>query len=575
MVDIHSGLHDEEEKNIGFYLVLPKIHEEAKKRGATLPQVIDAVRAAWINSLPSESELSKEDKTKIVSREELIAKCKALGVELPKSNPKLLHLAMKYGINPNSWQHDINFILKYRMHLPIKGIYDPQLEPSYELFFELFGNFYKGRIKEIKNVLENFDLSIRPINLSYSIVSSDAIKNFLPTVGQKFVKDPFGVQRREHLVLDEKGGKLVYLATRKIEHGTYLAILRTVAYCTAGCAKCYRGTQTRELRQFTAINPDGSESAVYFLPPVEQIKLLVKRWNEEKNPPEDILFSGGEPMDISLEEWLKIIEEIKKAKHLKFFRICTGDLFLGQPFRLIQPKFLEALKQFYKETGKPIKFACHLPHPAFITPEAIYTVMTLHKVGIGVEIQSQTPLEDGILCFQRDIERKIKMYGGINKISDAEIIEAWAKPMAKSFKHLRELCIKISMLSDRPYKFIHDMQQSVSIVYTTTLFSLLSEPHVGVTDAAIRPTSFAVFVPTLPNMNMSFHSLQYLSRVENSYETDGKKVMYKLPHSFGAFCEYEEPYFEGINDKRVLDVLTNMDYWKMLREKVKEEVEKI
>jgi hypothetical protein len=556
-------------EGIGLYLVLPKIFDEAKKIGATLSQVIDAVRADWISKLPSDAELSKKEKEKIVTKEELITKCKAMGVEPPKLSLRLLHLAEKYGINSYNWQHDPNFVFKYRFHLPVRGIYNPQLEPAYDLFFKLFGEFYKGEIEEIKKVLEGFDLSIRPLNLSSQIMNSEAIRNFLPEVGQKFVKDPFGVQRIEHLVLERKGGKLVYLATRKKEHGTYLAILNTVAYCTGGCAKCYRGEQTRELKQFTAINPDGAETTVYFLPPVEQIKLLVKRWNKEENPPEDILFSGGEPMDVSVEEWIKIIEELKKAKFLKFFRICTGDLFLGEPFRIIQPKFLEALKQFYKETGKPIKFACHLPHPAFITPEAVYAILTLHKVGIGIEIQSQTPLEEGILCFQKEILKKLKEYGTTN-VSDEKLLDAWAPPMAKSFKLLKELCIKISMVADRPYKFIHDMQQSVSIIYTIVLFSLLSEPHVGVTDSAIRPTSFAVFTPKLPNLNLGFHSLQYLKNVIGAYQQKGEKILIRLPHAFGEIAEYEEPLWVGINDIDTVKRIADIHFWKKLRYKVNE-----
>ncbi|MEM5871529.1 MAG: hypothetical protein QW051_01515, partial [Candidatus Aenigmatarchaeota archaeon] len=399
-------------------------------------------------------------------------------------------------------------------------------------------------------------------------------RNFLPDINQRFVKDPFGVQRREHLVLEEINGKFVYLATRKIEHGTYLAILNTVAYCSGGCAKCYRGEQTRELKQFTAINPDGTEVTVYFLPPVEQIKLLVKRWNEEENPPEDILFSGGEPMDISVDEWVKIIEELKKAKFLKFFRICTGDLFLGEPFRLIQPKFLEALKNFYYDTGKSIKFACNLPHPSFITPESVYTILTLQKLGIGIEIQTQTPLEEGILCFQKNIQKRMKIYKNLNNISETQLIDAWAPSLAKSFKLLQQLCIKVSMLGNRPYKFIHDMQKSVSLIYTTVLFSLLSEPHVGMTDAAIRPTSFALFLPTSPNLNLGFHSLQYLVKTNDAYIKNGKKVKYRFPHAFGKIVEYEEPYFYGINDKKILEMLTNVDVWFKLRKKVKKLVDK-
>ncbi|PIR05400.1 hypothetical protein COV56_02975 [Candidatus Kuenenbacteria bacterium CG11_big_fil_rev_8_21_14_0_20_37_9] len=575
MVNINSKKQEKQKKEeTGFYLVLPKIAEIARKKDANLSQVIDAVRAAWIKSLPSKLNLSKKEQSEIVSREELIAKCKSMGVELPKPNSKLLHLVMKYGMDSHSWQYDTNFVFKYRLHLPIRGIYNPQLEPTYDLFFRLFRKFYKGKVKGIKNVLENFDLSIRPLNLCSSIMFSEAVRNFLPEIEQKFIKDPFGVQRREHLVLDEKNGKLVYLATRKIEHGTYLAILQTVAYCTAGCARCYRGEQTRELKQFKAINPDGSESAIYFLPPSEQVKLLVRRWNKEKNPPEDILFSGGEPMDIDLDEWLKIIEGLKKAKFLKFFRICTGDLFLGESFRLIQLEFLEALKQFYKETGKAIKFVCNLPHPAFITPEAVYTIMTLHEAGFGIEIQSQTPLEEGVLCFQGDMQKKLKEYDGVNNISDTQILEAWAPSLARSFKLLRELGVKISMVADRPYKFIHDMQQSVSLIYTTVLFSLLSEPHIGTTDAAVRPTSFAAFMPKLPNLNLGFHSLEYLANVDGAHKTTPNGILIRLPHAFGEIAEYEEPLWIGINDIDTLKRITDINFWKKLRYKVKELVDK-
>ncbi len=555
------------EKNISvpFYLVLPKLHKEARKLGKTIFHVIDAVRAEWIRSLPSKKDVTHEWE---VSREELITKCKALKIELPRPNPKLVKLAKIYEITPEAWQYDRNFVLKYRLHLPIGGIHDPLLKPAYDLFFELFGEYYKGKEHEIMKVLERYDLSIRPLNLSLSIATSEAIKNFLPEIDQKFVKDPFGVQRKEHLVLDEIGGKLVYLATRKKEHGTYLAILRTVAYCTAGCAKCYRGEQTRELKHFKAIDKDGREEIVYFLPPVEQVRRLIKYWNEkDPNPPGDILFSGGEPMDVSVDEWVKIIKLLEKAKYLQFFRICTGDLFLGEPFRLTEKKFLEALERFHHNTGKTIKFPCHLPHPKFITPEAIYAILTLQKLGIGIEIQSQTPLEEGIMCFQKEIMEKLK--NKKNKTTD-ELINAWSSALAKSYKLLRELSIKISMLGYRPYKFIHDMQQSVSIIYTTILYSLLSEPHVGDTDAAIRPTSFAIFTPHLPNINVGFHTFQYISHIKDAYKCDGRKVTYKLPHAVGAEATYQEPFWDGVNDIDTIRKLSDITVWQKLRKKVKE-----
>lgn len=556
------------------YLVLPKLQEEAEKQGANISLVIDALRAGWIKSLPSKINLSSREQDKIVTKEELIHACKSLGVDIPKSDKKLLRLAERYGVTVDKWRNDDNFVFKYRLHLPIGGIYQPSLAPSYDLFFKLFGKMYKGKKKDILKILANFDLSIRPLNLCSSITNSEAIRNFLPTLDQKFQKDPFGIQRKEHLVLDKIGDKFVYLATRKKEHGTYLAVLNIVAYCTAGCARCYRGEQTRELKRFAIINPDGSEDVAYFLSPVEQMRRLVKKWNKEKNPPEDILLSGGEPLDVNVEDLIKIIEILKKAKYLKFFRICTGDIFLGQPFRVINPRFLEALKEFHEETGKSVKFACNLAHPKLITPEAVYAIKNLQKLGIGVEIQTQTPLEENVLCFQRDVEQKIKKLNK-KKLTDEEIIEAWAPSLAKSFKLLKDLCIKVAMVSDRPYKFIHDMQQSVSVIYNLVLYSLLSEPHVGVTDAAIRPTSFAVFTPNLPNLNLSFYSLEYFAKVKDAYKMKQNKIIIRLPHAVGEMAEYEEPYWKGINDLEMVQKFADIKFWKKLRERVKELTKKI
>jgi len=557
------------------YLMMSELEEAVEKQGATLPEIIDAVRADWLSGLPSQEDLDKfppEKQSEIVTKEELEKVCEAAGIQLPVSNPGLSAEAANLGIDQNKWQ-DRNFQGKFRFHLSPGGIEGLQQGINRELFFKLFGKKYEGREAEIIDTLKGYDLSIRPINFSPAIANSEAIENFLPEVGQKFEADPFGVQKREHLVLDEENGKLIYLSTRKKEHGTYLAILKSVAYCAGGCASCYRGHQTRELEKFKAINPDGTETDVYFPPPVEQIERLVKKWNQEKNPPEDILLSGGEPMDISIEEWQKIFGTLKGAEHLKFLRICTGDLFLGEPFRISDPKFLDLLKQWHEETGKPVKFAANLPHPAFITPEAVHAIMSLHKLGIGVEIQTQTALEEGILCFQKEIEQQIQQIGK-GKLTDKKLIEAWAPALAKSFKLLRELCVKVAMVSDRPYKFIHDMQKSVSLVYNTVLFSLLSEPHVGTTDSAVRPTSFAVFTPKSPNLNMGFHSLEYLAKVDGAYQEDEKEIKMKIPHAVGETIEYSEPKWRGINDEETVRRMTDIEFWGKLREQVKELVEK-
>lgn len=542
-----------------------------------MPEIIDAVRADWLAGLPTQEDLVKfspEKRSGIVTKQELTRVCEAAGIKLPVANNDLSNAAASLGVDQNTWQ-DKNFPAHNRFHLPPGSIEELQQKKNRELFFELFAPKYQGQEAEIIETLKKFDVSIRPMNFSPCILKSEAIEWFLPDVGQTFEKDPFGVQRKGHLVLDQEDGKLIYLATRKKDHGTYLEILYKVRYCDGGCANCYRGEQTREMEKFEMINPDKTKQEVIVPSPVEQTERLVRRWNqEEEDPPEDILFSGGEPMDINIEEWEKIFETLKDAKHLKFLRICTGDLFLGKPFRISDTQFLNLMKKWHEDTGKPVKFAADLPHPAFITPEAVHAIMSLHKLGIGVEIETQTPLVEGVMCFQKEVEQQIQALGK-EKLTDDELIEAWAPALAKSFKLLRELCVKTAMVSDRPYKFIHDMQKSVSIVYNTVLFSLLSEPHVGTTDSAVRPTSFAVFTPKLPNLNMSFHALEYLANVKGAQSESENEVTFKLPHSVGEMAEYIEPKWHGINDKEHLQRITDIDFWKKLREKVKELVKEV
>lgn len=273
------------------YLVMSELEAVAEKQGVALPEIIDAVRADWVSGLPSQEDLDKfpaERRSEIVTKEELIKVCEVTGVELPVSNPELSAAAANLGIDQNKWQ-DRNFQDRFRFHLSPGSIERLQQGANRELFFKLFGKKYGGHESEIINTLKGYDLSIRPINFASAISESEAIENFLPEVGQTFEYDPFGVQRREHLVLDKENEKLIYLSTRKKEHGTYLAILRSVAYCSAGCSSCYRGHQTREIAKFKSINPDGTEQDVFFPPPTEQVERLVKHWNQEENPPEDII----------------------------------------------------------------------------------------------------------------------------------------------------------------------------------------------------------------------------------------------------------------------------------------------
>ena len=93
------------------YLMMSELEEAVEKQGATLPEIIDAVRADWLSGLPSQEDLDKfppEKQSEIVTKEELGKVCEAARIQLPVSNPELSAEAANLSIDQNKWQ-DRNF----------------------------------------------------------------------------------------------------------------------------------------------------------------------------------------------------------------------------------------------------------------------------------------------------------------------------------------------------------------------------------------------------------------------------------------------------------------------------------
>lgn len=396
-----------------------------------------------------------------------------------------------------------------------------------EDFLVLFPEF-GGQKTELKIWLESYDLSILPLNL----FQPKGVNKFIPRPGFLLAPDPYGVQKKNSVILHEQDGKKFYLATRKPGYATFLPILGHGAsrvYCPMGCAGCYRGPQTRFNEPLKIINPDGSTEEVIIPRPIEQLSWLVKIWNSNPEFKDiyDILISGGEPMILPNETWAQILKELEKAKYLRSLRLCTGALFLGLPFRF-DAEFIKLLSDFRRRTGVMIKIGAHVSHPENITPEAILFARRI--IQAGIEILPQTPLEPGANFWENDLTK--------------------TEDTLRTLERLLTLAV-----GTRPYKWIIDMQGrrvstsgGISITTVIELWRRLHDQHQGESDIS-KPTSLALFFPhEYGNLNLSFHSLWAIKKKINKRLG---MVEYQIPHPAKKWIIYSEPLRPGINDQPI------------------------
>jgi len=384
-----------------------------------------------------------------------------------------------------------------------------------DIFLAIFLD-YKNKENELKKYLEDYDLSILPINL----LQPNGVNKFLPRLNLKQVSDPYGVQQEQSVITKIENGRKYYLTTHKKNYATFLPILGSGAgrvYCPMGCAGCYRGEQTRFGKPLSLIRIDSTKEQIWLPDPVTQTKWLVEEWNEHYPAVYDILFSGGEPLMLDNKIWLGILQELKNSKYIKSFRICTGALFLGLPFRF-DNEFIQMLKDFRMETGIQIKISAHVSHPEHITPEAIMFARKL--LDAGIEILPQCPLEPGINFWQDDLEKNVEILSRLDNL----------------------LATTIGI---RTYKWLLDMQGRISLLSAIEVWRQVHDRHQGNSDIC-RPTSFAIFLPQSEgNLNLSYHSLW---AIQMQVDRENKIVKYKIPHPARVWVEYVEPLVEGVND---------------------------
>ncbi|MFA4016185.1 MAG: hypothetical protein RUDDFDWM_001288 [Candidatus Fervidibacterota bacterium] len=453
---------------------------------------------------------------------------------------------------------DWKFHLNHRIHLNRSSS-----EADFDLLFKLVPIARETKatlrriilegveIEEDKNgVVERrfYDLSILPLNLflgesvvCYFIPPADYLE---PHPTKK--ADPYGIVRGRSRVKVARGQPTaildketrLILGAHKFSH-TFL--LNIDFYCPIGCSDCYKTRMgTREYLDPQLVKA-GFTPKVYRHPELgelnppskgqvaEQVKRTVRWMNEDPRGQQvyDVIVSGGEPLLMPNETIKGILNEFQHAKNLRIFRICTGALFLGLPFR-IDDELLDMLKDFSEATGVRVTIQAHLGNHHMISPEALIAVQKIRQRGFP--IYSQIPIKNGVNFFLDDLD--------------------------KTMEYLVELGQRQVIVGVEPYMFIVDMHPSTNAYYVPIeplmqVWGMLVESHDY--PGLERPRTLSVLFEG-GNIILSGHTL-FSARKEVDREND--RVIYRIPRvcaqtgwesQIAEIFEYDEPLIEGVND---------------------------
>lgn len=390
-----------------------------------------------------------------------------------------------------------------------------------------------------------FDLSILPLNI---LLGNEVTKYFIPPedyLEPHFTKkgDPYGIihgvtrakikdteSNRVVIVDDDKN----ILGSHKFSH---TLLFNIDFYCPIGCSDCYKtrfGTREFTDKEFKHKFYSLEEIGEIFPPTkaevVQQTKKTVQWMNNTLRGQQvyDVILSGGEPLYTLSNETLKdVLKEFAESKYLKVFRICTGSIFLGLPFR-IDHELLDILIKFSESTGIKVTFQAHLGNHHMISPESIIAIKRIRRKGIP--IYSQIPIKNGINFFLEDRE--------------------------KTLNELIELGRKQNIIGVEPYMFIVDMHPSTNAFYVPIepllqVWGDLVESHDY--PGLERPRTLSLLFEQ-GNVILSGNNLLVMKKFINK---DLGYVEYRIPRIGGDVnwvakvvepFVYREPLFKGIND---------------------------
>lgn len=301
---------------------------------------------------------------------------------------------------------------------------------------------------------------------------------YIPIVGGEVAEqDPYGTQSSDSVVSVNIEGITYYLGSHHPGYGTTL--VRLTDFCNKGCSYCYFGVEAR-LKEPNIIS-DTKEKLGY-LNPVDQVRMLGDLYR--KNPEmqtKDVLFSGGEPMDLDTKTWQGILQEVATWDWLDTFRVCTGALFLGSS-QSISSEIIDLIAQYQDQTGVRVCFNCNVAHS-----EQMLRLETIVK-----HREMSDKIKDLTIYPQVPVTQ--------NNFDIHNLDSAW--------NNMLEMCkITSNLYGGQVYKFICDMQGSIPKI----LFILVAskfDRHQIISNIA-KPIACEIFSDSgnSSNLTVNFNTL--------------------------------------------------------------------
>jgi Radical SAM superfamily len=351
---------------------------------------------------------------------------------------------------------------------------------------------------------------------------------FMAGVGGSVVEqDPYGTQSSDSVISITIEGRKYYLGSRHDGYDTTL--VRLTDFCNKGCAYCYFGKETRN-KQPNIISD--TNEGLGSLNPVDQVRILGNIYRENpKMRTRDVLYSGGEPMDLDTRTWEGILREVSTWDWLDSFRICTGAFFLGSP-QSISTDIIDLIFEYQEHSGVRVCFNCNVTHPEQML--RLETIVKYHEMRDkikGLTIYPQIPVTHNNF-----------------DIYDLE----------KSYQNMLEICkITSNVYDGQVYKFICDMQGSIPKL----LFILVAsrfDSHQGISNI-VKPVACEIFSDSGNSSNLSVNYNTIANIKQNGglkitlIDSQNEKVEFAITHANGSTQRFVDIIPKSINVSRLFN----------------------
>jgi len=191
----------------------------------------------------------------------------------------------------------------------------------------------------------------------------------------------------------EKDTSPVDLVTRRYP---MIAILKPFNTCSQICVYCQRNWEINDVLASDALaSPARIQSAI--------------RWIRKHRMIREVLVTGGDPLVMSDERIIDVVESLSEIRHIERIRIGTRTPVV-LPMRITED-LADGLARFHVPGRREIAVVTHFIHPYEITPEAMEAVQKFRRRGMSVYNQAVFTIENSRRFELAALRRRLKLIG--------------------------------------------------------------------------------------------------------------------------------------------------------------------